>query len=232
MKGQYSYLLGLLVTLLGLAIFTIHATFKTGDQVNIASGSVEVFSSMHAAEKLKRAIEAAATVDSELAVRELAEKGGGFTTWGNSTPTEAQLAGQLEAGLRGQLRKFDVEGLEGRLIDWGSPVAKVERVTNRSFAYRGQRPFSITSKLVNPEVQLSARGAFEGVTGTSYFKLAAEGRGLAKQCASISLGEKKAGALTTQIANVSKGDQLMYAVNITNTTEPLRLGFTLNCTGA
>jgi hypothetical protein len=230
MKGQYSYLLGLLVVIIGMVIFFVDMTFKTGDQINIVSGSVEVWSSMHGAEKLKRAIQAASMVDAEMVVQDIALKGGGTPVWEPGEPKDAPLVGALESGMRSQLRKVDINGLEGRLIEWSVPEVKIDDLSDTGFHYSGQMPFSVTSKLANPEVQLTVQGAFEGTVSTSYFKLVSEGRELAYNCNSITLGETKLGTHISQVFNASIGEQLLYDVNITDPAEPLKLSFTLNCT--
>jgi hypothetical protein len=229
-KGQVSFLFGILIVFITAAIFAFGVTVKHSEQRQIVSNSAELYHTVDVAEKLKRTIDADAAFLAKSVLPGLASEGGGFGTWTGSGPNQEQLASEL-AGRIAKTLVIDVNGMEVRMISWKPATVDISP-TETGFDVKGNVPFEVKSILTNPQNTIESPGGFENSIRTSYFKLAADGNVLVGQCASITLGETKSDSMTRQIANISESypEQLVYAVNITDPAEPLKLGFTLNCT--
>jgi len=230
MKGQVSFLFGILIIVITAAIFAFGITVKHDEQRQIVSNSADLYHTVHVAEKLKRTIDADAVFLAKSVIPEVASEGGGFSIWTSGNPSEEQLVGVLaERTAKGLV--ISVNGLDGRVVSWGNATASAS-ATDYGFEVKGSLPFEVKSILTNPQATVESVGGFDSKVRTGYFNLTRDGQALTGQCPSVTLGETQSGSLTRQITNVSESypEQLVYAANITGPAEPLTLNFVLNCT--
>jgi len=227
MKGQVSWIIGLLVMIIVSAIFAFGVTVKHSEERQIVSSSAELYSALHVSEKIKRATDADISFTSSSILPQLASEGGGFRQWTNESPKMEQLVDILAQRLN-EKSVIILDGLEGKDIEWGEPDISLQ-MTDDGFNYSGSYPFKVRDILSNPQVTVETANGFEGSTMTSYFSLAVDGMSLASDCQNIETGEKSTDSTTRQVSLTDEENKL-YAVNLTSLIDRLQLSFTLNCT--